>query len=550
MKKPNKDELVFLPLGGSNEIGMNVNLYHYNGKWIIIDLGAGFAGDEFPGVDMLAPDLSFVYENRKDFLGIVLTHGHEDHLGSVGYLFEHLQLPIYATPFTAQIVANKLDQIQAKDKAKINIVQPGSRFKVGDFDLEMIQITHSIPEMNGIMLRTPVGNVFHTGDWKFDPNPVVMPTSDFNKLEAIGKEGVLAMVCDSTNVFNDRYSGSEGDLLPHMTKLIGEQRGTVYVTTFASNVARIDTICRAAAANKRKVALTGLSLHKITDFARNTGYLKDIEPFISDKEVSQLPRDRVLVICTGCQGEERAALKKIASNQHQYLKITPKDTVIFSSKIIPGNEKKIFKLFNTFVRLRCEVYTEKDHIVHVSGHPSALELTKMYELVKPQIAIPVHGEAAHIHEHCKLAKRVGVPQNIEIQNGQMVKLAPGEAKSMQHVKFGYLGVDGYMLQPQDGYVMSTRRKLQGDGMVAVSLVVDKQGRLLSDPRVKTPGLVDEAENGEFLDYLEEEIAELMEHQRKQPDDAIEKKVRKLLKVIIDKELKKHPLIEVMVSRVN
>ena len=547
--KPKHNELVFLPLGGSNEIGMNVNLYHYNGKWIIIDLGAGFAGDDMPGVDMMAPDLSFVYENKKDFLGIVLTHAHEDHLGSVGYLFDQLQLPIYATPFTAQIVMNKLEQVKAKDRAKVNIVKPGSRFKIGDFDLQMIQITHSIPEMNGIMIRTDAGNVFHTGDWKFDPHPVVLPTSDFTALEEIGKEGVLAMVCDSTNVFNDRFSGSEGDLLPHLTKLISEQRGTVYVTTFASNVARIDTICRAAAANKRRVALSGLSLHKITTFAQNTGYLKDIEPFISDKEVSQLPRDRVLVICTGCQGEERAAMNKIANNQHQYLKVTPRDSIIFSSKIIPGNEKKLFKLFNTFVRLKCEVFTEKDHKVHVSGHPSSAELARMYELVKPQIAIPVHGEATHLHEHCKLAKRVGVPKTIELQNGEMIKLGPDEPKSMQHIKFGYLGVDGFMLQPKDGVVLTSRRKMRSDGIVIVSLTLDKNSVLLSEPIIKTPGLIDEEENASFIKYLEEEVADLAEHQKKQPNDVIIKKVRKQLKSLISHELDKYPLVEVLISRV-
>ena len=459
-------------------------------------------------------------------------------------------MPIYATPFTAQVAFNKLEQIKAKDRAKINIIQPGARFKIGDFDLEYIQITHSIPEMNGVIIRTPAGKVFHTGDWKFDPAPVVQPTTDFKKLEEIGREGITAMVCDSTNVFNDRYSGSEGDLLPELTQLISEQRGTVYVTTFASNIARVDTICRAAAANKRKVAITGLSLHKYTEFARATGYLKDIDAFVSDKEVSTLPRDRVLVICTGCQGEERAALNKIANNQHQYLKITPKDSVIFSSKIIPGNEKKIFKLFNQFVRLKCEVFTEKDHKVHVSGHPSSAELTKMYEIVKPQIAIPVHGEPAHLHEHCKLAKRLGIPKTIELQNGEMIKIGPDEPKSLAHIKFGYLGVDGFMLQPKDGPVMTLRRKMKTDGVVAVSIVVDKKSVLVSDPLIKTPGLIDEEENPAFITYLEEEVADLVEHNKGQPDDVIVKKVRKQLKALVQHELGKLPLVEVLVNRVH
>lgn len=548
--KPKHDELVFLPLGGSNEIGMNVNLYHYKGKWIIIDLGAGFADESLPGVDMVAPDLSFVYENKKDFLGIVLTHGHEDHLGSVGYLYDQLKLPIYATPFTSQIVMNKLEQVNAHKEAKVNVVLPGSRFKIGDFDLQMIQITHSIPEMNGLMIRTPAGNIFHTGDWKFDPNPVVLPTSDITALENIGNEGVLAMVCDSTNVFNDRFSGSEGDLLPSLTDLISKQRGTVYVTTFASNVARIDTICRAAAANKRRVALSGLSLHKVTEYAKRSGYLKDIENFISDKEVSQMPRDRVLVICTGCQGEERAAMNKIATNQHQYSKITPKDSIIFSSKIIPGNEKKLFRLFNQFVRLKCEVFTEKDHRVHVSGHPSSAELMKMYELVKPQIAIPVHGEATHLHQHCKLAKQVGVPKVVEIQNGDMVRLDGENPKTLANIKFGYLGVDGYMLQPKDGKVMANRRKMRSDGAVIVSLALDAQSRLASNPIVKTPGVFDEDSMPALVSYIEEEIANLIEHNKKQTDDVIEKKVRKVVKALVTHEINKFPLIEVLINRVD
>lgn len=550
-KNINKEDLIFLPLGGSNEIGMNVNLYHYNGKWIIIDLGAGFAGDEFPGVDMVAPDISFVMENKKDFLGIVLTHGHEDHLGAVGWLYDQLQLPIYATPFTAQIVQNKLEQVgaQSQANAKIKIVNPGSRFTIGDFDLEMIQITHSIPEMNGIMIRTKSGNIFHTGDWKLDPNPVVHPTTDFKKLEAIGKEGVLAMVCDSTNVFNDRFSGSEGDLEESLTKLIGEQQGTVYVTTFASNVARIETICKAAMANKRKVALAGLSLHKITGYAKATGYLKDIEPFIEDDKVKNFPRDRVLVICTGCQGEPRAALTKIVNNEHQYLKLTPKDTVIFSSKIIPGNEKKIFTLMNKFVRLRCEVFTEKDHRVHVSGHPSSLELTKMYEIVKPKIAIPVHGEPVHIHEHCKLAKRIGIEKIVEIQNGEMVRLSGEAPESLRHVKFGYLGVDGYMLQPKEGAVMAVRRKLRDNGIVIVSFTLDESGKLVSDPVIRTPGIVDEAENSGFIKYISEEVVDVVEGSTRNDEDKLVKKLRRHIKDIFDKELNKNPIVEIAINRV-
>ena len=548
-----KDQFVFLPLGGSNEIGMNVNLYHYNGKWVIIDLGAGFAGDDLPGVDMVAPDISFIKDNIKNFLGIVLTHGHEDHLGSVGYLFDQLNLPIYATPFTAEIVKNKLEQVNAISRAKINIIKPGSSFQLGDFDLRMIQVTHSIPEMNGILVKTPIGNVFHTGDWKFDPKPVIKPTTDFKALEEIGKEGVLAMVCDSTNVFNEKFSGSEEDLFPALKGLIKSQRGKVYVTTFASNVARIETICKAAKACGRKVALAGLSLHKITGFAKETGYLKNIDSFISDKEVKDLPRDRVLVLCTGCQGEERAAMSKIAMGNHPYLKLTPKDSVIFSSKIIPGNEKKILKMMNHFVRLGCEVFTEKDHKVHVSGHPSREELKKMYELVRPKIAIPVHGEPVHLHEHRKFAEEIadecGIKKVFEIQNGEMIKLDADNAHSIRHVQTGYLGVDGYMLQPKDGSVMSKRKKIRDNGVCFVTIVIDGNGELLKEPMVKAPALIDELDNPAYISYLEDEISVIVEKIGKSPEEKIVKKVRRHLKDIFVKELGKFPLIEVNVARV-
>ncbi|HCR85442.1 MAG TPA: RNase J family beta-CASP ribonuclease, partial [Alphaproteobacteria bacterium] len=461
-----------------------------------------------------------------------------------------LNLPIYCTPFTGEIVKNKLEQSGALGRAKIITVQPGSRFKVGDFDLEMIQITHSIPEMNGIMLRTPSGNIFHTGDWKFDPSPVIQPTSDLAKLEAIGKEGVLAMVCDSTNVFNDRFSGSEADLLPSMTDLIKEQKGMVFVTTFASNVARIDTICRAAEATGRKVALAGLSLNKITKFAKSTGYLKDLAPFISDTEVKKLPREQVLVICTGCQGEDRAALMKIVRQEHQFLKITSKDSVIFSSKIIPGNEKKIFALLNAFVRLRCEVFTEKNYKIHVSGHPSREELTKMYELVKPTIAIPVHGEPTHIHAHCKLAKSVGVPKIVEIQNGEMVLLGPvPEPRSLKQVRFGYLGVDGYVLQPSDGAVMQIRRKMKEAGIVIVTAVIDRSGNLLKPPVVRTPGIIDEQANAPFVRFIEEEVEEIMLTNTKTPEDKLEKKIRSHIKKLLEREIGKIPMVEITIVRV-
>lgn len=551
-----KDQFVFLPLGGSNEIGMNVNLYHYNGKWIIIDFGAGFADDQYPGIDMIVPDISFILENRKDFLGIVLTHGHEDHLGSVGYLYDQLNLPIYATPFTAEIVKNKLKQ-SGITKPKLNIIQPGSEFRVGEFELKMIQITHSIPEMNGILLKTPLAKIFHTGDWKFDPNPVISPTSDFVALKQIGDEGIDALICDSTNIFNEKFSGSEGDLLPTITELVKKQKGTVYMSTFASNVARIETICKAAEACNRKVALAGLSLHKITDFAKATGYLKDVKPFISDKEIKNYPRDRVLVICTGCQGERKAAMYKIAHNQHPYLKLTAQDTVIFSSKIIPGNEKKIIEMMNRFIRLKCEVYTEKDFKVHVSGHPSREELYRMYELIRPKVAIPTHGEPVHLHEHTKFIKsfanKLGIEKIVEAENGEMILIANKKngtenAGGIRHVKSGYQGVDGRMLQPKDGVVLKERRKIRDEGAAIVAIAHNGKGIYNEKCKVRLLALVDEDNEREFIRYLEGELYKIISKNQKKGNEQLEKKIKSSLQKTLRFELGKDPHIEVIFNQ--
>lgn len=548
MKKFKNEDLVFLPLGGSNEIGMNVNLYHYQGKWLIVDLGAGFADSYFPGVQMLAPDLSFIYHNLKDFVGIVLTHAHEDHVGSVGYLWDKLRLPIWATPFTAGIAKAKLQEMGVADKAVINEVKPGSKFDVGPFKLEMIELTHSIPEMNSVVIRTDYGNILHTGDWKLDPDPVVGPVSNETALKALGDEGVLAMVCDSTNVFNDRHSGSEGALKDSVSKLIAGQKGLVVVTTFASNVARVDTLVRAAKEQGRRVAITGWSLRRISSIAQDCGYLQDVE-FLTDNEIAKHPRDKMMVICTGCQGEPNAAMNKIAAGMHPTIRLLPKDLIIFSSKIIPGNEKKIFRLFNKFVRLGVDVLTEKDHFVHVSGHPSRDELTRMYELVRPQIAIPVHGEPMHLHEHVKLAKSIGIPKQVEIQNGEAVRLAPGEIAAVANAPFGYLGVDGKLFHNGDGEVMKMRRRLQNDGIIIVSLVLNMNGSIAIEPKIIAPGVIDEKENRQLLREIADELIEVVEAQRDSSDDNIYKSVRSTMRRIFNEITGKTPPVEILISRI-
>lgn len=546
-----KDNLMFLPLGGSGEIGMNVNLYHLDGKWIMIDLGAGFADKEqLPGIDMIAPNIEFVHTLGDNFLGLVLTHAHEDHLGALTYLWQQIKCPIYATPFTAEVLKAKLQEFpDAINRVKLKVLPFNSRFEVGPFSLELIHLTHSIPEMQAIAVKTRHGTVMHTGDWKFDDNPLVGPTSDYNRLKQYGDEGVLAMICDSTNVLSPGHSGSEGELRLSLTKLIGECKQLVAVTTFASNIARVETIARAAAANGRKVVMMGRSLWRITEAAREAGYLKDVPEFLNDNEARRFPRDKLLVICTGCQGEPLAATNKLANDLLPTLRLIPKDTIIFSSKIIPGNEKRIFALFNQLVKRGIEILTEKDHFVHVSGHPSRDELKKMYDLVKPQLAVPVHGEAVHLHEHCKWAKTWGVPQAIEIANGDLVKLAPGKPEKLAVVPWGYLAVDGNYLLPTDSPVLKLRRRILNDGVLFCTVVLNVKGDLLTSPKITAPGMLDDEQDRELLEVMEQEVAGVIELQNRAPNDAIVKQVRNALKRIAKTEIGKYPTIEVQVMRV-
>mgnify|MGYP002784397727 CR=1 FL=1 len=543
-----KEDLLFVPLGGAGEIGMNVNLYRYKGKWLMFDLGAGFADDTLPGIDMMAPDLTFVYENKKDFLGIVLTHAHEDHIGSVTYLWGQLGCPIYATPFTAAVIKAKLEGEGITPPGKLNIIDVNSDIEIGPFKVELVQITHSIPEMSGAIIKTEYGNIMHTGDWKIDPDPVIGPTTDEQRLIDYGKEGVLCMVCDSTNVLNEGHSGSEGDLLPSLKKLISEQNGLVAVTTFASNVARIDTIVRAAEANGRQVALLGRSLGRIVGAAKECGYLSDVN-FVNERHVHKVPRNKMLLICTGCQGEPHAAMNKLVNNEHQTVRLIPGDTVIFSSKIIPGNEKKIFRMYNKLLHTGMEVITEKDHFVHVSGHPCREELRHMYKMLKPEIAIPVHGEALHIHEHIKLAKEMGVPKQVEVENGSLVRIAPGRPEVLGKVQSGYLGVDGFLLVPSEGNVIKMRRRIMIDGLAFVVLVMNKKGKLEATPVISTPGLLDEQENKFFIEDIALDIEKKIESTRHVSEEKIATMVTKTVRSYLKREIGKYPFVKVQIVRV-
>ncbi|HJD56141.1 MAG TPA: ribonuclease J [Rickettsia endosymbiont of Pyrocoelia pectoralis] len=552
--KNHKDDLLFVPLGGSNEIGMNLNVYIYEGKLLIADCGSGFADDYLPGVDMIIPDASFIEKHKKDIVAMILTHAHEDHLGGVQYLWNSLKCPIYATTFTANFLKIRLNEYDFAKKIKIHEVKPGSKINLAPFSLEMVPLTHSAPEMQAIMIRTKVGNVLHTGDWKFDNDPVLGEKADEKLLKSYGDEGVLALVCDSTNVFNKGTSGSEGDVRKSLIDIIAGCPQMVVVSTFASNLARLDTIIHAAALAGRKVVLTGRSLHRIKTAAEESGYLKDIAPLISERDVSRFRREELLVIATGCQGEPLAATAKLASNSHPSIKLAPKDTMIFSSKIIPGNEKKIFRLFNIFVKSGVEVITERDHFVHVSGHPSIDELKKMYSLTKPNICIPVHGEPVHIHEHVKLAKKNGIKHAVEVENGSVVLLEPNNAKVISKVESGYLAVDGNYLLPVESPIFKARRRMREAGIVIASVVINKKGLLAANPILSLPGLLDPKEDIQLINIIKSDIIELIDIQNKQAkkvlsNEQIEEAIRSAIRKTLKQEINKSPVIIVNIEKV-
>jgi ribonuclease J len=488
------DELVFVPLGGAGEIGMNLNLYGYGPPgeetWVMIDLGVTFADGQLPGVDVVLPDPAFIAERRKDLAGLVLTHAHEDHIGAVQYLWPKLGCPVYATPFTLSVLRRKLAENGFQGDMEIHEIPLGGRFSIGPFDMELITLTHSIPEPNAIAITTPAGTVMHTGDWKFDPDPVIGPASDEEALRRFGDEGVLAIVCDSTNVFTPGTSGSEADILDEMTEIIAKRSGKVAVACFATNVARLETISKAAAANGRDVILAGRSLRRITDAARENGYLDNIAAFLDEGDAGYLPDDKMVIICTGSQGEPRAALARIAAGDHRHISLGSGDTVIFSSRVIPGNDPAIAQLQDALVRRGVEVVTAKDHMIHVSGHPARDELVQMYQHVRPKISVPVHGEHRHLVAHAELARECQVPNAFVVDNGSVLRLGPGEPGIVDHVPAGRLAVDGNRIVAIEGETVRGRIRAMWNGFAVVTLVLDAKSEALDMP-ISTSGLFED-----------------------------------------------------------
>jgi ribonuclease J len=518
LKKHSK-ELLFLPLGGANEIGMNVNLYHLDGKWLMVDLGVGFASN-VPGIDMLAPDISFIKDRKKDLLGIIITHIHEDHIGAVQYLWNELEVPVYTSTLAANFLRAKLAEFKMDKKVPIRIIDNSKELEVGPFKIEFLGLTHSVPEMKALIIKTTKGNILHTGDWKFDDNPVVGEVSDKELIKKYGDEGkFLAVICDSTNALNDGHSRSEGDLYHSLKLLIEGRKGLVGVTTFASNIARVHTIAKIAKEVGRKVVLAGFSLHRILEVGKKSGYFMDDFDFISDREMKFFNKNEILVICTGCQGEPNAAAKKIATDTHPTIRFTASDLMIFSSKIIPGNEKKIFELFDALAKKQIDVMTEKDHFVHVSGHPSQLELREMYALARPKVAIPVHGEFIHTKTHAEIAKECGVPKAIQVENGLAVKLNEenfeSECEIVGFVKSGYFGIDGKQLLDLKGDVIRERRKLENSGMVTISFATNDSLELLSKPRIICVGSYDLKTDKETEEFIHHDLSIFLKQKAKE-----------------------------------
>ncbi len=549
---PSADELLFLPLGGSGEIGMNLNLYGHDGKWLIVDVGITFGDSSTtPGVDVIMPDPSFIAKKSNQISAIILTHGHEDHLGAVQYLWPKLKCPIYATPFTAAFLRRKLADCSFINDIEIIEIPLSSKFSVDKFDIELISLTHSILEPNALLIKTPVGNVMHTGDWKLDPDPALGEKSDKDALIKAGDEGVLAMVCDSTNALNDGWSGSEGEIRKNLIDLVASKNGKVAIACFASNVARLESAVLAGVKNGRKIALVGRSLWRIVDAAKEAGYLKNSPKFLEAGDVKGMPANKILYICTGSQGEPRAALSRIAVKNHPDVSLVKGDCVVFSSREIPGNEISISHIQNSLIEQNIEIITANDYNIHASGHPYRDELRQMYQWVRPHIAIPVHGEARHLEAHATLATESGISHSMAARNGRCMSLTKDGVEIVDEVFSSRLYLDGNRLLPMDNNALKSRRKMSWNGFVLISLVIDDDGDLLIDPEITVEGLFndDEDEKIDKLISVAEDALNKLGKKAIMNDDKIREAIRISLSRICKKTTSKRPIIRVHLARV-
>jgi ribonuclease J len=549
-----RNELVFAPLGGVGEIGMNLALYGYGDErrrsWIVVDFGVAFAGDDLPGIDVIFPDIRYLVEERRNIHGIVLTHAHEDHFGALIDLWPRLKLPVYATPFTAALFAAKrLGEPGAPD-IPVTEVPLGGRFTLGPFDIEYCSVAHSIPESNALIIRTPAGTVVHTGDWKIDPTPILGPPTDEAKLRTAGDAGVLALVGDSTNAVRDGRSPSEQDVARTLAELIRSAPGRVAVTTFASNVARVRAVAEAAQAAEREVVVVGRAMERIAQVARETGYLDGVPEFRSVDIYGHLPNNHVVALCTGSQGEPRAALARIAEDQHPHVTLSKGDRVIFSSRTIPGNEKAVGRVINGLIDQGIEVITDRTHLVHVSGHPRRAELEDMLGWVRPQIVVAVHGEALHLAEHAALARRVGVPQVLACANGDLLRLGPDNAGLIDEVPSGRLYKDGSLIVDAQTRTVNDRRRLGFAGIVSAAVAVTEKGELAADPEVKLTGIPEkDAEDRELSGLVYDAMLsafESMPRARRRDPDSVEEALVRAARAAIAQAWQKKPICHVQV----
>lgn len=546
-------DLSFIPLGGSGEIGMNLNVYRCDGQLLAIDCGIGFGGNDNPEAEVMTPDPYWLATRRDQLVGLVITHAHEDHIGAVAHLWPQLRCPVYASPFAASVLRRKLAEANLAHEVPLHVMPLGGKLDLGPFGLTFIRVTHSVPEPQSVAIRTRYGTVLHTGDWKLDPEPLIGQPADLEAFARLGEEGVLAMVCDSTNALVEGHSGSEAEVRRNLVPLLRPLKGRVAITCFATNVARVESIALAAKAVGRKVALFGRSLRNAEASARECGYLQNVGPFISEDEADDLPDNELLIICTGSQGEERSAMAKIAADTHPRISLGEGDTVIFSSRMIPGNEKAVLRMQDELARGGCKVMTADDHVVHVSGHACRDELRKLYSLVKPRFAVPVHGEWRHLQEHASLAREMGSTP-VLVEDGDVLRLGPlagNEAPDVvEGVPTGRLVVDGDRLLPLDGGVMSARRKMLFNGSVVASLAVDRSGRVLGAPQISAPGLFEttDQEPEQIAAELSRAITELPSNLR-QEDDALRDAARAALRKALGRRMRKRPTVDVHLLRV-
>ena len=541
---------IYVPLGGTGEIGMNFNLYGCDGAWLAVDCGMGFSGPETPEAEILLPDPDFIARQREDLLGIVVTHAHEDHIGGIARLWPQLRCPVYATPFAAALIRRKLQETSFHREVKIHIIQPGGAFELGPFKLRYIRMTHSTPQAQALAITTTYGTVLHTGDWKFDPSPVVGDLADEAALQKLGDEGVMAMISDSTCAMVEGHSGSELDVKKSFAALLPKLRGRVAVTCFASNVARVASIIAAAQLAGRRIALVGRSLNTYVAAAQEVGYLQDIPDFVAEEDIADVPDDRLLLLVTGSQGEPRSAMARIAADTHRYVVLGEGDKAIFSARTIPGNERAIFAVQDLLARRGVEVIVDGEEFVHVSGHPARDELRKLYSLVRPKFVIPTHGEWRHLSAQAALARECGV-KSLLVEDGDVVLFGKAGPRVVDSVPTGRLVVDADRILPLKGSVLAARKRMLFNGVVIGSFAVDAKGKLRGLPRISAPGLLEDMQGQELLAYEQEfhDLLEDVDPALRADEAAFTHAASAALRRIIGKKLGKRPLVEVHIINI-